>query len=221
MKNLKRGLKGLFMIALAASRGYSQSPLSAREVVAKMADVYAHCNTYRDEGKVITQTGRTVTFITAFQRPASFRFEYFTTPRLQTVEQYVVWRNKPGDAQMWWTIRPHVETKPMPLAIASVTGVSSGSGHNIPRLLMPDEVTGFSLAGNWMSEALPVEEIVDGHASYKITGHYEIGPGETLSVWIDKQSLLIRKLQNKRETVTYSPEINVPVDASLFEFHPR
>ena len=62
--------------------------------------------------------------------------------------------------------------------------------------------------------------MVDGRACYKISGHYLNGPDETLSVWIDKQSFLIRKFVDKRQTITYSPQVNIPIDAALFDFQP-
>ena len=49
---------------------------------------------------------------------------------------------------------------------------------------------------------------------------YLDGPDETLSVWIDKQSFLIRKIVNKRATITYTPQLNRPIDAALFDFQP-
>ena len=84
---------------------------------------------------------------------------------------------------------------------------------------MPEEVTGFSLASNWMDPAVSlIQEMVDGHACYKISGHYPFGRDETLSIWVDKESFLIRKLVDKRQVITYSPEINVAIDPSAFQF---
>jgi hypothetical protein len=213
----------LIILVLFVRDAYSQAP-TAREVLNKMADVYSQCMTYRDTGEVKQRTGRTVSFSTAFQRPALFKFEYFSSMGLvflQHTDHFVLWRTAPGDVQMWWTVKPQVDTKPMNQAIASATGVSATSSHNIPGLLMPEEVTGFSLASDWTDTAPVIEEFVDGHVCYKISGHYPTAPNEVLTIWVDKESLLIRKLANNREVITYSPEINAPIDFSAFQFEPN
>src|SRR5207249_3404224 len=121
-------------------------------------------------------------------------------------QHMVIWRNTAGDPHIWWTVRRRTESRSsMDLAIAGATGVSSGSAHTIPRLLMPDEVSGFSLAADdWFDETRPSEELVDGHACYKITGHYRTLPSERISLWVDKEAFLIRKLVNKLSTTIYS-----------------
>jgi hypothetical protein len=77
---------------------------------------------------------------------------------------------------------------------------------------------GFSLSSNWMDAAPPEDEMVDGRACYKISGQYR--PDDPLSLWIDKQSFLIRKIVDKRQTITYFPQVNVAIDAKLFDFQP-
>jgi hypothetical protein len=211
-------------MTLLTQAAHSQVPVTARDIVSTMANVYAQCFTYCDEGKVKQKSGRmTVAFTTVFQRPVLFKFEYFRSSSVGLswlTDHYVLWRTGAGDVQMWWTLRPQVQIRPMDRATASVAGVSAESGHVIPRLLMPEEVTGFSLASSWIDAAPPVEEIVGGHACYKVSGHYPFGRDEALSVWVDEESFLVRKLVDKRNVITYSPEINVAIDASAFQFQP-
>ena len=66
----------------------------------------------------------------------------------------------------------------------------------------------------------PEEEMVDGRACYRISGHYPNSSDETLSVWIDKRSFLIRKIVDRGLTITYSPQLNIPINAALFDFRP-
>jgi hypothetical protein len=163
-----------------------------------------------------------ISFGTAFERPALFRFEYSRSDApLGRSEHLVIWRNTFGDAQTWWTIRPQIERKSMSLAIAGATGVSRASAHHISRLLMPDEVTGFSFGtDNWFDLTSPEQEMVDGHACYKISGDYLTGPSERISLWIDKESFLIRKVVDNRATTIYSPQLNVPLDPTIFDYEP-
>jgi outer membrane lipoprotein-sorting protein len=60
-----------------------QSQISAQEIIERMAEVYANCHTYSDEGEVSREyvgahsMGPTrQPFSTAFVRPSSFRFEF-------------------------------------------------------------------------------------------------------------------------------------------------
>src|SRR4030095_636325 len=124
-----------------------QSTLTSRQILARMSEVYANCASYRDEGKVVSAFEE-LSFATIFERPSRFRYEYTRSgPRS---DRYVIWRTKPGDAQSWRTIRHDSPNQSINMAIASATGVSAATSHNIPRLLMPDEVGGFSFAlDNW------------------------------------------------------------------------
>src|SRR5256885_2078226 len=82
---MKRLMTSCITILLLANLVHSrpQSPMSARQIIERMAEVYASCRTYSDEGEVSTeyvriQSLQTVRqpFSTAFIRPASFRFEF-------------------------------------------------------------------------------------------------------------------------------------------------
>jgi outer membrane lipoprotein-sorting protein len=195
-----------------------QSRLTSRQILARMADVYANCSTYRDEGKVVSRFEE-ISFSTEFERPFRFRFEYTRSAPLR--DRYVIWRTTSGDARSWWTIRRDLSDQPMNLAIATATGVSAASSHHIPRLLMPDEVDGFSLGlDDWVDVAVPDEETVNGRACYKLSGHYPASPTTALTLWIDKETFLIRKVFANEATVTYSPQLNTPIEQSTFQFQP-
>jgi hypothetical protein len=195
-----------------------QSPLTARDILSRMRDVYANCTSYRDEGKVVSRFEE-ISFATVFERPSSFRFEYRRSGGRS--DHYIIWRTSPGDARSWWTIRPETRSVSMSLAIAGATGVSAASSHNIPRLLMPDEVGGFSFAlDNWVDSTAPEEETVSGRLCYKLSGHYPLSPTSPVSLWVDKETFLVRQVFSNGATVTYSPQLNVLIDQATFQVQP-
>jgi len=208
----------LVLISLTTLSLPFQTTLTPREILARVADVYANCASYRDEGKVVSSFEE-ISFSTLFERPSRFRFEYTRIgPR---PDRYVIWRTAPGDAQSWWTIRTDSPNQSMNMAIASATGVSAASSHHIPRLLMPDEVGGFSFAGDkWVDVTNADEESVNGRICYKLAGHYPLSPTTPLTLWVDKETFLIRKVVSNGATVTYSPQLNVAIDQSTFQFQP-
>jgi hypothetical protein len=211
----------LLLLALSLTGGGStgpfQSTLTPRQILARMAAAYANCTSYRDEGKVVS-IFEEISFATAFERPSSFRFEYRRGGN--DPDSYVIWRTSPGEARSWWTIRPETRSLSLDLATAGAIGVSASSSHNIPRLLMPYEVTGFSFASNDWVDMLPESESVDGHACYKLSGHYPLSPETPVSLWIDKDSFLIRKVLANSATITYSPQLNVAINRAEFQFQP-
>ena len=206
----------LVSIATAFSESRQSSPTPG-QILARMRDAYANCTSYRDEGRVVSAYDD-ISFATVFERPFKFRFEY---TKAAPSHRYAIWRTASGNAQSWWTLRPELQSQTMNIAVAAATGVSAASSHNIPRLLMPDEVEGFSLAtDNWVDVSAPVEETVNGRMCYKLSGRYPLKPTMQVTVWIDKETFLVRKIFSNGATVTYSPEINVPIEGKRFEFQP-
>ena len=182
-----------------------------------MADVYANCSSYRDEGKVVSRFEE-ISFATVFERPFRFRFEY--TRAGTPADRYVIWRTVSGDTQSWWTIRD-TPNQSMNMALATATGVSGASSHHIPRLLMPDEVEGFSFAlDNWVDVTTSEEEAVNGRICYKLSGHYPASPKMLVTLWVDKETFLVRKVFSNGATVTYSPQLNVSIEQATFQFQP-
>ena len=162
---LVRRVVGLFSLlllagmrlALAAKEPTSED-LSAKQIIDRMAEVYAGCNSYRDSGSVKTQfIGENnflteKTFKTAFVRHDRFRFEY-REEMFNVRSRNIIWSNG-KDVQTWWDVRPGVEkAKSLDMAVAGATGVSSSSAHTVPRLLLPDEVSGTEPSGNRRQQA--------------------------------------------------------------------
>src|SRR5438128_3110913 len=115
----------------------------------QMVSVYASCKTYMDTGEVqilfLEKRGRRTVirpFSTSFVRPADFRFEFQNRRGEREWDIYIVWRHD-DSVKTWWSVKPGVMTdRPFPLALAGATGVSGGSAHTIPQLLMPDLISG-------------------------------------------------------------------------------
>lgn len=204
--------------------------LKAQDVLDRMAEAYAGCKSYRDTGVVktvfVNATGdRTLEkpFKTAFVRPDRFRSEY-TEKRGGREDRYIVWRNG-KEVQTWWDVKPGVE-KPasLGLALAGATGVSGGSAHTVPSLLLPNEVGGRRLTA--LSEAKRAEDTtLDKAECFRVEGKY-VDSHTTL--WIDKKTFLVRRIDaSKRfanftteETTTYAPTINEEIPDGALEFDP-
>jgi outer membrane lipoprotein-sorting protein len=204
--------------------------LKAQDVLARMAKVYAGCKSYRDTGAVKTvfvdATGnRTVEkpFKTAFVRPDRFRFEY-TAKQGGREDRYIVWR-KGKEVQTWWDITPGVE-KPesLDLALAGATGVSGGSARTVPTLLLPKEVRGGRLTD--LTEAKRADDAKIGKVDcLRIEGKYG---GHPMTLWIDKKTFLVRRIDSKKkfddfsteQTTTYDPVIDGEIPDKALQFDP-
>lgn len=134
---------------LAQAAPLDDPALSAREILARMAAAYANCASYQDTGRVTTAivggdaAGHTDTlsFSTAFVRPARFRFEF--TARRGSRFLAVAHGE---DSRTWWDVQPGIQRPPsLELALAGAAGISRGAAHTVPALLMPDRVGGARL----------------------------------------------------------------------------
>lgn len=205
--------------------------LSAQHILARTATVYAHCTSYRDTGVVTIvyqeSIGRRTEerpFKTAFVRPDRFRFEYEETSFLGAKRRYIVWRLA-GRVRTWWDVKPGIEEqKSLGSALSAATGVSGGSAHAIPTLLLPEEVGGRRVTE--MTDPRRVADAKLGEANcYRVEGNYA---GRPMTVWVDQKTLLVRRIEfeerfpnfRTQQTTTYEPVIDEPVAPGLLEFHP-
>jgi hypothetical protein len=139
----------------------------AEEILQRLRATYASARSYADRGVVTTTfhypSRDRVThrpFETAFVRPDRFRFELRDDD-----ERYVVWTER-GRVRTAWTIAPGLDPcMNLGLALAGATGVSGGSAHTVPTLLMSDRVRGLRQVGDRMSR--PDGFTVDTVASYE------------------------------------------------------
>ena len=223
-------LLGAGIVGAEGERGARQD-FSAREILARMARAYAECDSYLDEGVVTTvfiDDDRTWTterpFSTALVRPDRFRFEYSEREPGFLRLEYIVWRDG-REVRSWFHATPGVEeVSSLSLALAGATGVSGGSAHTIPHLLMPDQLGGSSLAYLRDPELLETTDL-DGFECYRIRSVSADSP-EVL--WIDKSSYLVRRIDEATEfddfrtekVTTYRPQINGPIADELLAFDP-
>src|ERR1035437_4357992 len=197
----------------------STDGLTAQQILDKMAATYATCKSYRDSGVVTNffspQHIDVKPFRTAFVRPDQFRFEYDDP---DPEKPYVVWAK--GDAvRTWWHVRPGVQTpSSLGLGIAGATGVSSGSAHTIPTLLLPDQIGGRSMASLTDLTRLP-DEAVDDTLCFKLQGKFADQP---TTLWLEKETYVIRRIVEDskltRTTTVYRPEVDKEIPANELEF---
>jgi hypothetical protein len=180
-------------------------------------------------------------FTTAFARPDRFRFEYrHRFDDAGAWNRYIVWANG-SELRTWWDVRPGAERPAsLELALAAAAGVAGGSAHTVPALLMPG-----GLGGQRLTELAELASLGDeplGESTcYRLSGRFPselVGPAERerryqellakagrmerserspTTVWIDRGTLLIRRVEwatqfetFRTETVTdYNPGIGV------------
>ncbi|HVS09667.1 MAG TPA: hypothetical protein VMS76_07305 [Planctomycetota bacterium] len=176
---------------------------SIAEVLSNVANVYASCRSYRDDGDVVStivgkpplelrNTARQP-FSTVFQRPDRFRFEFrgMTGGSEEKWEHYVIWSEE-GLTRSWWTLRPEVEIgRSIEAAIGAAAGVSKGSSCTIPSLLIGTTELRSSLPPAEAVSAL-IRESWNGHDCIRID--FSVYPNQVSSYWIDAASSLILRI---------------------------
>jgi tetratricopeptide (TPR) repeat protein len=231
--------------ASALFAGEVQKPeLTPEKIIAKMAETYAGCKSYRDAGNVktvyISDKRTNISerpFSTAFVRPDQFRFEYKEKVDSYVKENpcYIVWR-KGSEILTWFNVYPNTveKAKSFSSAISGATGVSGGSAHTVPVLLMP-ELGGSKLSD--IKEAKLLEDSkLDDADCFRIQGKFISlnKSGKTTKkptvIWIDKKTFLLRRIENEtvfiyakftsKTTTTYYPAVNCAVSPKLLEFAP-
>jgi len=193
--------------------------LTAQQILEKMATTYATCNSYRDSG-VVTNffNPRHIVvkpFRTAFVRPDRFRFEYDDpTPE----KRYVVWA-KGNDVRTWWYIKPGAGRPPsLQNGIAGATGVSGGSAHTVPALLLPDRIGGRKLTAMTDLKRVP-DETLGRTPCFKLEGRFANAP---MTLWLEKSTYLVLRIAEDtgltKDTTVYRPQVHVEIPAKELEF---
>lgn len=220
----------IFLFA-GVAYSYQDQPLSAQQIMDRVISRYASCSRYVDEGEVRTiflegTARRTVIkpFTTAFVRPSGFRFEYKDRYGEGEWNSYIVWKDAES-VKTWWSIKPGVKSaENLSHALAAAAGVSSGASIMVSTLLIPD------MSGSYIKSLselkLICEEEVNGSNSYKIEGT-DVSK-TTVTLWIDKESLLIVKIFRRKKfenfetetTTTYKPQVDVEFAQEKLAFNP-
>lgn len=232
--------------------------MTAEDVIAALKTAYASCHTYADTGCVrtvflnpdgSTKFVSTKPFETAFVRPDRFRFEFSSHhPGLTEYSRYIIAVNGP-DVRKWWDISPGVERpESLALALAGATGVSGGSAHTVPALLLPE--TERARLGERAAPSLMADAEWDGVPCYRIQLREVADPErerqfreemlrirgwcpppserEAEVVWIDRVTFLLRRIESstrfsdfRTECVTsYEPTFDEPIPDEHLEFDP-
>lgn len=218
--------------------------LAPETIMLKMARVYRNCRSYRDSGEVrttlLTDGGRAGSdrpFSTAFVRPDRFRFQ-FTDPGLgERSSAYIVWTDG-GEVRSWWDAKPGIRNAgTLQEGLGVAAGISGGSSNRVPALLLPGSV----------GEGPPViaaERIQDGSdrgvSCFRIKGKGQRTPytlkmgaqtltvqDESITLWIDRATLLLRKVEDRKtfdtytseSVTTYTPEIDVEIPPEQLAFN--
>jgi hypothetical protein len=208
------------------------TPTPAEELLRRVAERYATAGSYADTGTVETafRSRRTwsnqKTFKTFFSRAGLFHFE-FEESFLGSKRRYVVW-GRGANIQSWWTLEPKVEHfTSISEAIAGPTGVSSGSAHTVPTLLLG--VSG----GGWHITSLKApqivgRQIVGSQNCYVVRGEHP-RTAQMFSLWIDESAISILRIQSQvrlddgtevQTTTEYHPEFGVAVTDADIAFIP-
>jgi peroxiredoxin len=206
---------------------------TAQEVLDTAAKTYANAASYADRGTHTTvfrssagRWTRVLTFATAFARTGDYRFEFYSEG--DPSKFYVAWRDGLGVHARSSTRPDEKQVSSLMLAIAAATGISSGTAHTIPNLLMPGEIGGRSLTWLRDLELDPHAAFVDGHTCWKLSS-----ASERTVLWVDRETHLVRRIATTRdhsgsdgvpafstqETTTYDPTLSTSREA--FARHPE
>jgi outer membrane lipoprotein-sorting protein len=220
-------------ILILATLAYTkpQTQISAQEIIDRMAEVYANCRTYSDEGEVNTDSvgGRSMTprrqpFFTAFVRPSSFRFEFSRPGRKGEWDRFIAW--KEGDVEnSWWGANSGVAPATLDRALFSISFLSDGAALTAPSLLFPDLFRGRSTLTALDELRLTGDDKVEGRKTFKLEGKFQ---GQELTLWIDQREFLIIKIRRKMKlgqfeivtTTRYKPQVNGDISHDRLAFNP-
>jgi outer membrane lipoprotein-sorting protein len=226
------------MLFVSSASTQQTSAPTALQIVDQMVSTYASCKTYQDTGEVRTtildEKGKRTAlmpFSTAFVRPANFRFEFRSRRGETEWDRYILWKQD-DSVKSWWSIRPGIITdRSFSMSVSGATTISNKASLTVPSMLIPEELranpikalTGLNLVG---------EEKIGAQTVYKLEG--QDFRGNTTTIWIDKQRLLLLQIFEKRKvsktnsngefetetTTVYNPQLNEDVPASKLAFDP-
>jgi outer membrane lipoprotein-sorting protein len=193
------GLFAMLPAAETAAQQPERPPLTAQEILQRMADRYATWKSYRDSGVVksvdIDAEGKKVKekrFTTAFSRPDRFRYGYSYRLPQYGLYRYIIWAQG-DDVRTYWDATPPAQQHPSLLAaIIGALGVTKMTAYFIPALLMAKQLEANTLADN-LEKAERLEDAKLGeHDCFCVGGEFS---KYSMTLWIDKASFLLRQIQ--------------------------
>ena len=219
--------------------------LAPETIMLKMARAYRTCRSYRDTGEVRTtllikdgRAGNDRPFRTAFVRPDRLRFQFTETGLGERSTAYIVW-TEGTEVHSWWDGQPGVRNAgTLQAALGVAAAPSGGSSTRVPGLLLPRSIGEGPIV-------IAAERIQDGSdrgvSCYRIRGKSQRTPytltmgtqtltvqDESITLWIDRATLLLRKVEDRKtfETydsesiTTYTPAFDVEIPAADLTFTP-
>ena len=223
----------------AAARGWRDpapldvESLDARHILKRTSQIYRASKTYVDSGAVETvyitpsskRTGET-RFTTAYVAPDDFRFES-TMNDFGTIEANFVVGQDGNGVNVWFSVEPELmkDIATVQEALDAGAGISRDTSGMIPGLIFPGTKLGGDIVR--LTDAVRLDDMkVDGVDCFQIQGFRQPNTGQPTTVWIEKDSFLIRRVYEEQDlkevatktTWSYSPAINVPVDQDALRF---
>lgn len=218
------------LICGGAAASQTKGP-TAQDIVGKMAAQYAQASSYQDTGVVEriwgAGTGRRETVIkfkTSFARPHFLLFEW-TDRAIFTSEERLnaVWNDGKQTYHYYSWDKPAVGSEEdISLGVAGATGISRGSAHTVPTLLL-EEVGGFRLT-EMSNLSLLGEEKFEGEDCYIVRGRHP--HNFPIDMWIAKSDFLLRKTMEGKADGTSEVEIrrdvklNAKIPPETFNYTP-
>ena len=224
----------------AAAKGWrhpvpvDEQALDDRDIFKRTGQVYRASKTYIDTGAVQTVyttlsrewTGETY-FKTAYVAPFDFRFES-NMREIEGVEvDFIAWSDRNG-VQAWFSLDPDSmrDITSIQSALDAAAGISRDSSGMIPGLIFPGTKLGGDIVK--LTSAVRLEDAqIDGFDCFQLQGFRWPNTGAPTTVWIDKESFLIRRVYEEgkmkgattKTTWFYKPAINVPVEPGFLIFN--
>jgi len=214
-------------------------PASAAKIWEGVRAKYGSLNSYSDTGTVTNEFGtnskETHKFTTLFSRvPRGYLLDFTK----ESGERFVIWGD-PDSFHNWWSAINSKSDYPNPNNTGAFTGAdvhTLGAAMKVTALLYPKANFQGSFT-NFAEQVLAGTNDVSGHKCYRLTGSARDIYGNTgretsvrtMNVWIDIDSMLIRKVveewpplpgQVSRYTTVYEPLANPAIDKSKFIFAP-
>jgi hypothetical protein len=153
-------------------------------------------------------------------RPNKLRFEW-EEARSGDTDFNILWSD--GKDTFSYDVFPWVsKNEDLELGIAGATGISRGSSHTIPSLLM-SELSGFRLT-EMDRLSLLREEQFEGEDCFVVQGFHPFG--FPIEMWISKNDFLLRKSRDQnhdgywQEEIRRGVRINGDIAAEVFEYAP-
>ena len=172
----------------------------AKALLDRVAQAYSGFAEYDDAGFVRSETIK-VTFETHFVRGQLFDFAFSGNPtggELMPIAR-VTWR--PEELSFWTVLKGAPRPENLRMAIAALTGISSGAAHTASSLLLEE-------VGGWLPVALREPALmphrsVAGVSCREIRGKHPSMPVED-SLFVDEASSLIRARSSHRGYEQYT-----------------